>query len=128
MLRVILALLATLLLGALLVIVILWFHPILVHLSQETGTSNASSRAYDFWSGFGSDLGELAILGAILNWFRMRNCGVKGCFRLGHHSVEGTPHKTCHRHATIEHHDRLHANHRRDHPDQHALFNRKKDV
>lgn len=41
-------------------------------------------RGYQFWSGAGSDFGELSILIAIGMFFRHRNCHVKGCWRLGH--------------------------------------------
>ena len=87
MLRRILVLTAILILAAFLAILSLWFHPILVHLSQETGTSNASSRAYDFWSGFGSDIGELAILGGMIQFARRANCHNHGCFRLSLHTT-----------------------------------------
>ena len=76
----------------------LWFHQIIVHLSQETGTSNSSSRAYGFWSGFGSDLGELALIGGVWMGLRKLNCHVKGCWRIGHHSLEGTPYVVCRKH------------------------------
>ena len=56
------------------------------------GIDSASGPWYAFWSGFGSDLGELAIVGAIV---RHVNCHSKGCWRLGHHHA-GTV--SCHRH------------------------------
>lgn len=77
-----------------------------VHLSQETGTSNSSSRAYDFWSGFGSDIGEAAVASSIVagiaHTARSRNCEVKGCWRLGLHTTEGG-HKVCRRHHPDDH-------------------------
>lgn len=75
----------------------LWWQPIMVHLSQETGTSNSASRAYDFFSGFGSDLGEATIVVGIVAAFRHHNCHVKRCLRLGK-PVEGTPYLACPRH------------------------------
>lgn len=75
-----------------------WWHWLIVHLSQETGTSNASSRAYDFWSGFGSDLGEVALVGGIVSLVRQKNCHVHHCLRLGKHNVDGTPFVVCAKH------------------------------
>lgn len=53
---------------------------------------------YQFWSGIGSDIGEVAILGGVATIARHLNCHVKGCWRLGGHAVEGTPFRTCRRH------------------------------
>lgn len=73
------------------------WHWLIVHLSQQTGTSNSSSRAYDFWSGFGSDIQEFAILGLVFGAFRKHNCHVPRCLRLGHHRLaDGTP--VCRKH------------------------------
>ena len=93
MLKVILILFAILLVG-LIVALSLWFHPILIHASQETGTSNSASRAYDFWSGFGSDIGEVALLGALVAGVRHLNCHNKGCWRLAIHTT-ANGHKFC---------------------------------
>jgi len=59
---------------------------------RALGIDDVSGPWYAFWSGFGSDLGELAIVGAII---RHVNCHQKGCWRLGHHHT-GTV--SCHRH------------------------------
>ncbi len=53
---------------------------------------------YQFWSGIGSDIGEVAILGGVITLARHVNCHVKGCWRLGGHAVEGTPFRTCRKH------------------------------
>jgi hypothetical protein len=81
------------------------------------------SKWYNFWSGFGSDFGEIAILGSIIALYKHHNCTVKGCPRIGHHSVTGTPYKTCHKHATIAIHTRLHKEHKHKYPEQHKLLN-----
>lgn len=65
-------------------------------LSVHTGTANEASPYYAFFSGFGSDLSEFAILGAILGAYHKHNCHVKGCWRIGKHTVDGTP--FCSRH------------------------------
>lgn len=71
-----------------------WWHWLIVHLSQETGTSNGASRAYDFWSGFGSDIGELTLVGTMLAMIRQHACEVKPCWRLGRHQT-AAGHKVC---------------------------------
>lgn len=43
---------------------------------------------YQFWSGIGSDLGEITLLAAIIGLYRHRNCHVSGCWRLGHQDPE----------------------------------------
>lgn len=53
---------------------------------------------YNFWSGFGSDLTEFAIIGSLVVGMRHLNCHVKGCWRVGNHSLEGTPYKLCRKH------------------------------
>jgi hypothetical protein len=79
-----------------------WHQWLIVHLSQETGTSSASSRAYQFWSGFGSDIGEVAIIGGLVGIFRQHTCHTKHCYRIAKHPVEGTPYKVCRKcHPTI---------------------------
>ena len=80
----------------------LWWQPVIVHLSQETGTSNSTSRAYDFWSGFGSDIGEATLVVGVLAAYRHHNCSSKGCPRLGK-PVEGTPYLACPRHHPAHH-------------------------
>lgn len=67
-------------------------------LAIHTGSENEPGIYYGFWSGFGSDIGEVAILGGVLGVFKHHNCHVKRCWRLGRFAVAGTPYKVCHRH------------------------------
>lgn len=60
-----------------------------------TGADNPSGPEYGFWSGFGSDIGEFAIAGAL---WRKLNCHVRGCPRVGLHKVDGTSYVTCRKH------------------------------
>jgi hypothetical protein len=53
---------------------------------------------YDFWSGFGADIGELAFVGAAIGLYRKHNCHVHRCWRLAKQQVEGTTWQVCHRH------------------------------
>ena len=49
-------------------------------------------RWYGFWSGFGSDLGELAIVGGLIAVVRRHNCEVHRCWRMGRHRTEARAH------------------------------------
>jgi len=62
------------------------------------GADNLSGPWYGFWSGFGSDLGEIAIIGGLISIYRRHNCHVKGCWRIGKHPVEGTTYVVCRQH------------------------------
>ncbi len=57
---------------------------------------------YNFWSGFGSDLGEATLITAVAvgvyTGVRKVNCHTKGCWRIGHHALEGTPYILCRKH------------------------------
>jgi hypothetical protein len=73
-----------------------WAEPLLHWLAVHTGTSNEASPYYAFWSGFGSDLGEVTLLAAIAGMYAKHNCHSKHCWRVGKHVVDGTP--WCNRH------------------------------
>lgn len=82
-----------------------WWHWFLVHLSEQTGTSNSQSRAYNYWSGFGSvvpwSLGILAgVVTGIALHYHQHNCAHRPCRRLGRHTtLDG--HKLCHKHLRV---------------------------
>lgn len=76
---------------------------------------------YNFWSGFGSDLGEVILLGSVITLYRRHKC--TNCWRLAHHRVQGTHYKTCHKHATKQEHLTLHNKHATEYPDQHEFLN-----
>lgn len=63
-----------------------------------TGANNVSGNQYGFWSGFGSDITEFAILGIV---FKRVNCHAKGCHRIGLHHIEGTPYTVCKKHHPL---------------------------
>lgn len=50
-----------------------------------TGADDTSGTWYGFWSGFGSDIGEFAIAGALVGVIRRHNCQQKRCWRIGRH-------------------------------------------
>lgn len=67
------------------------------------GITNASGEPYLFWSGAGSDISEIAILGGMWHAF---NCHEQGCWRPGHHlTVEsnGAHVRRCKKHHQARH-------------------------
>jgi|HubBroStandDraft_5_1064220.scaffolds.fasta_scaffold00014_57 hypothetical protein len=60
------------------------------------GCPGGSAHNYNFFSGFGSDLTEFAIVGGILGAYHKHNCHDEHCWRIGKHVVDGTP--WCNRH------------------------------
>lgn len=69
----------------------------------HTGTIHGGPDVYyNFWSGFGSDLGEATLISAVCigvyTGVRKVNCHTKGCWRIGHHLLEGTPYILCKHH------------------------------
>jgi hypothetical protein len=72
-------------------------------LALHTGTLHGGPDLYyNFWSGFGSDLGEATLITAVgvgvYTGVRKVNCHTKGCWRIGHHVLEGTPYILCRHH------------------------------
>jgi hypothetical protein len=71
-------------------------------LGVHTGTLNESGPYYGFWSGFGSDLEEFGILGAIgaaiYQLVKKYNCHEPGCWRVGQHPAAGGQFLLCYRH------------------------------
>jgi hypothetical protein len=63
-----------------------------------TGVKDSGSYWAAFWSGFGSDLAEFAIIAVV---WRKVNCHAKGCWRVGMHHVEGTHFITCRKHHPV---------------------------
>jgi hypothetical protein len=56
---------------------------------------------YGFWSGAGSDIGELTIVGVLVVGLRHVDCHDKGCWRIGLHKVDGTPYKAYRKHHPV---------------------------
>ena len=82
----------------------LWvFDPQFGHwLQVHTGTVNEPGVYYGFWSGFGSDLEEFGILGAIgagiYQLVKKYNCHEPGCWRVGQYHAAGGQFLLCYRH------------------------------
>jgi hypothetical protein len=71
-------------------------------LAVHTGTVNESGPYYGFWSGFGSDIAEFGVLGAIgtamYQLVKKYNCHEPGCWRVGAHPAAGGQFLLCYRH------------------------------
>ena len=80
----------------------------------HTGTIHGGPDVYyNFWSGFGSDLGEATLISAVgigvYTGVRKVNCHTKGCWRIGHHPLAGTPYILCkHHHPDVPNHGATH--------------------
>ena len=80
----------------------------------HTGTLHGGPDIYyNFWSGFGSDLGEATLISAVsvgvYTGVRKVNCHTKGCWRIGHHPLDGTPYILCrHHHPDVPNHGATH--------------------
>lgn len=94
-----------------------------------SGASNPSGNQYGFWSGFGSDLSEFALLGLLIGLYHRHNCAVPRCPRIAHKKfeVKETKQYTCHKHATPYWHKLLIKQYKEDYPEQHKLINRNVD-
>lgn len=68
-------------------------------LAHFFGLDSASATPYLAWSGVGSDVTEIAVVGALFGLLRKHNCSVHGCWRIGRHKVPGTDHVCCRRHT-----------------------------
>ena len=66
-------------------------------LAVHTGTINETGPYYGFLSGAGSDIGELAVIGALVGIYRKHMCEVKGCPRIARHESAGG-HHVCRKH------------------------------
>jgi hypothetical protein len=71
-------------------------------LGVHTGTINEPGPYYGFWSGFGSDIAEFGVLGAIgtgvYQLVKKYNCHEPGCWRIGNHPAAGGQFMLCYRH------------------------------
>lgn len=82
---------------------IAFFNAVRHWLALHTGTLHGGPDLYyNFWSGFGSDLGEATLITAVgigvYTGVRKVNCHTKGCWRIGHHPLDGTPYILCRHH------------------------------
>jgi hypothetical protein len=96
-----------LVLAAGIALLIAFFGAVRHWLALHTGTIHGGPDLYyNFWSGFGSDLGEATLISAVgigvYTGVRKVNCHTKGCWRIGHHALDGTPYILCkHHHPNV---------------------------
>lgn len=57
-----------------------------------------NGQGYQWWSGIGSDIGEITVVVGIVVWLRARNCHVHRCPRLSWHPDPDHGHPVCRRH------------------------------
>ena len=64
------------------------------------GLDDASGAWYLFWSGIGSDLGELTLITGGVIFYRRHTCHVDHCWRLARHehAQDGTTYQLCRKH------------------------------
>lgn len=71
-------------------------------LAIHTGTVNEAGPYYGFFSGFGSDIGEVTIITGLLAVYKKNNCHVRWCPSFGHHNwtdpESGVTYKVCRLH------------------------------
>jgi hypothetical protein len=97
-----------------LALLIAFFNAVRHWLALHTGTLHGGPDIYyNFWSGFGSDLGEATLITAVgvgvYTGVRKVNCHTKGCWRIGHHRLDGTPYILCkHHHPDVPNHGASH--------------------
>jgi hypothetical protein len=104
-------------------LVIAFFGAVRHWVALHTGTLHGGPDIYyNFWSGFGSDLGEATLISAVgigvYTGARKVNCHTKGCWRIGHHPLDGTPYILCrHHHPDVPNrgasHEHILAEHRK---------------
>ena len=85
------------------ILAIVFFASLRHWVALHTGRLNGGpDKYYNFWSGFGSDLGEATLISAVgvgvYTGVRRVNCHTKGCWRIGHHPLDGTPYVLCRHH------------------------------
>lgn len=69
-------------------------------LPHVLGIDDESGPFYAWWSGAGSDISELVLLGGLYALLRKHNCHVHRCWRIGRLPVEidGASYVVCRRH------------------------------
>jgi hypothetical protein len=68
---------------------------------EDANHHTATGEGYAFFSGIGSDLTEVLVLGGLIALYRKHNCNVKGCWRIQwreYVDADGTKHLWCRHH------------------------------
>jgi hypothetical protein len=64
----------------------------------EVFTDPLNGQGYQFWSGIGSDIGEITLIGLGFAWLHHHNCYERGCWRVQWHPHPVHGHPVCKRH------------------------------
>lgn len=68
----------------------------------KTGCPGGVAHNYNFFSGSGSDIGEITLvsiaIAAFATWWHKINCHVDGCWRIGKHDKAGGEYSVCRKH------------------------------
>lgn len=67
-------------------------------LAHWAGLDNPSGPIYAFWSGIFSALPSFGVFALVAGAYRKHNCHVRGCPRIGRHSIDGTNWVVCRKH------------------------------
>ena len=62
-----------------------WWLPLQHWLAIHTGTLNEPGPFYGFFSGFGSDMAEVTLIGGMAAVYRKHSCHRRWCLRFGHY-------------------------------------------
>lgn len=73
-----------------------WLQHLWYWIEIHTGTVNEPGPYYGFWSGFGSDLGEVTLVVAVVAWYKTNQCHVDSCHKIGKHPFKH--YKLCRKH------------------------------
>jgi hypothetical protein len=84
--------------GLVVILVFLLIHAGWHWVEVHTGTVNEAGPYYGFWSGFGSDLGEVtlitAVLASVFSFYRSHECHNEPCHWPAHHTTKNG-HRLC---------------------------------
>lgn len=78
----------------------MWWNDFWDSVGNSFGLLNGSSFGYLWWSGAGSDIGELTILGGAVALYKAHTCHVDGCWRISRHkhTQDGQEYALCRKH------------------------------
>lgn len=79
------------------------WHAIAHAFLHYTGSDNPSGPWYGFFSGFGSDLGEITLFGGVIVLLRKHNCHVDGCKSVITSNDPSVHAPACHKHHSFKH-------------------------
>ena len=78
----------------------MWWTEFCNFLGSIFGLTNEASPEYAFWSGVGSDIGELTLISGAVVFYQHHTCHVQHCWRLAKHAhdQDGATYMVCRKH------------------------------